>query len=223
MTYAIDNNSALVSGSLAETLKGAWGTVRFCRSRFVSGVWLLSGIPGEFFEPVMSRLFASGATYISAGSVLTDRLDWVAFKAPVGLAAKLATLFQAPAGVPPLLVRKGRVLSGAAERSALMKLSDRALGTVVKAIAKLQPTGNDGGAYAKTAAVVLQRIRPLTPGHAFFNGRGGEAWVIGSLRRSCSVACWNALPNPRLVEVVERTPVRVVRPATLALPAASER
>lgn len=227
MTYTLANIDATlhVSGSLAETLGSAWSTVRFCRSRFVSGVWLLSGIPDEIFEPLMSRLFANGATYVAAGSVLATGLDWIAFKAPQALSAKLATLFEAPTGVPPLIVRKGRILSGAAERSALTKLSDRALGTVVKAIARLQPTGTKAHspeAYAKTAAVLLQRVRSLSPQQAFCNGRGGEAWVLGSLQRGCSVRCWMALPNPwQVVPVAGR--VRAPRRFPALPPAKAER
>lgn len=215
-------HSAILSGSFATTLGNTWTSVRFCRARFVPGVWLLSGLTNDIFEPVMARLFASGGTFVSSGCSLATGCAWIALKAPMALAAKLATLFPTAGGAAPLMVRKGRVLSGAAERSALKALNTADTNKAIKAFAKLRPVGEASKAVA-LALMLLEQVRPLTLGNALFNGRGGLAWIAASLRHACSIGCWNALPNPRLVRVVEGTPVRILRPSVKTLPPAGHK
>lgn len=221
----VTNNAAFLSGSLATTLGNTWSTARFCRARFVPGVWLLSGLSDDIFEPVMARLFASGGSFVSSGCSVSTGLAWIALKAPMALAAKLATLFPTAEGAAPLVVRKGRVLSGAAERSALKALDIADTEKAMNAFAKLRPVGDASNAVS-LAKMLLDRVRPLTTGNAFSGGKAFQAWAIASLHR-CSEICWLLLQNPwnlplqaPPMQIVECLPVATAQPSLKALPPA---
>ena len=173
--------SVLVSGSAS--VGGAWASVRFCRSRFVSGVWVLSGVPAAGFGPVLARLFAAGAAFVAAGSSLASRLVWVAFRSPRALSARLASVFPVPAGVPALVVRSGVVLSGAAERSVLAALPAPAARVAVAALPLRVAPGVCVRSVAASASVLLSRVRPVSP------VRPGAA-VLASLLRSSALSGW---------------------------------
>ena len=102
-------------------------SVLFSRSSAVRGGWVLLGVPPERFEQFCCRLFVLRCQLVSSGCHLSSRRLWVSFSCPRGLSGRLALLFPAPPGVPPLFVSaSGAVLSGAAERS-LRGLSASAL------------------------------------------------------------------------------------------------
>jgi hypothetical protein len=84
----------------------------------VSGGFVLCGVPASLFERVCARLFVLGCEFVACGSSVGSRLVWLCFRCRAEVAARLALLFPAPPGFLPLLVSRGRVLSGAAESRA---------------------------------------------------------------------------------------------------------
>ena len=96
----------------------SWAAVRFRRAASVSGGFVLCGVPASLFERVCARLFVLGCEFVACGSSVGSQLVWLCFRCRAEVAARLALLFPAPPGFLPLLVSRGRVLSGAAESRA---------------------------------------------------------------------------------------------------------